>query len=81
LLVAAIVVGGCVSPVTPQATVPSTSAPPTAVPATNTAVPAATKAIGTTSTGDIPMGFTEEGLPYRGNPNAPVTLEEYSDFQ
>jgi len=27
------------------------------------------------------MGFTEEGLPYRGNPNASVTLLEYSDYQ
>lgn len=28
----------------------------------------------------IPVGFTEEGYPYRGDPNAPVTLEEYSDY-
>ncbi|MGA9349772.1 MAG: hypothetical protein WBW48_13340 [Anaerolineae bacterium] len=27
------------------------------------------------------MGFTEEGSPYRGNPNASVTLLEFSDFQ
>jgi hypothetical protein len=30
---------------------------------------------------EVPMGFTEEGLPYRGNPDAPVTLMEYSEFQ
>lgn len=27
------------------------------------------------------MGFTEEGAPYRGNPDAPITLLEYSEFQ
>jgi hypothetical protein len=29
----------------------------------------------------VPMGFTEDGLPYRGDPNAPVTLYEHSEFQ
>jgi protein-disulfide isomerase len=29
----------------------------------------------------IPVGFTSEGRPYRGNPEAPVLLEEFSDFQ
>jgi protein-disulfide isomerase len=28
----------------------------------------------------IPAGFTEKGYPYRGDPDAPVTLEEYSDY-
>jgi protein-disulfide isomerase len=31
--------------------------------------------------GDIPMGFTEEGHAYIGNLNAPVLIEEFSDFQ
>ena len=30
---------------------------------------------------EVPMGFTEEGSPYRGNPNAPVTLVEHTEFQ
>ena len=29
----------------------------------------------------IPVGFTAEGRPYRGNPDAPVTMETFSDFQ
>ncbi|MCA9918353.1 MAG: thioredoxin domain-containing protein [Anaerolineales bacterium] len=29
----------------------------------------------------IEVGFTNEGRPYRGNPNAPVIIEEFSDFQ
>lgn len=27
------------------------------------------------------VGFTDEGYPYRGSPDAPVTIYEYSDFQ
>lgn len=29
----------------------------------------------------IPVGFTVEGYPYRGSPDAPITMYEYSDFQ
>lgn len=29
----------------------------------------------------IPVGYTEEGRPYRGNPDAPVVMEAFSDFQ
>ncbi len=29
----------------------------------------------------IEVGFTAEGRPYRGSPNAPVLLEEFSDYQ
>jgi protein-disulfide isomerase len=28
----------------------------------------------------LPVGFTEDGLPYRGDPNAPIVIIEYSDF-
>lgn len=29
----------------------------------------------------IPVGFTEDGLPYRGSPDAPIVMLEYSDYQ
>ena len=29
----------------------------------------------------IPTGYTDEGYVYRGNPNAPITMYEYSDYQ
>jgi len=29
----------------------------------------------------IPVGFTPEGFPFRGDPNAPVTMFEYSDYE
>ena len=29
----------------------------------------------------IPVGFTPEGFPFRGDPNAPVTMVEYSDYE
>src|SRR5438132_10561199 len=28
----------------------------------------------------IPVGFTQQGYPYMGDADAPVTLEEFSDF-
>jgi protein-disulfide isomerase len=28
----------------------------------------------------LPVGFTEEGFPYRGDPDAPIVMIEYSDF-
>ncbi|UCC50176.1 MAG: DsbA family protein, partial [Anaerolineaceae bacterium] len=28
----------------------------------------------------LPVGFTEQGYPFRGDPNAPITLVEYSDY-
>ena len=29
----------------------------------------------------IPVGYTEEGYVFRGNPDAPITMYEYSDYQ
>lgn len=73
LLVAVLIAAGCSSPATPG---------PTTLPATDTPPPAATTSAVTPAPieGEVPMGFTEDGAPYRGDPNAPVTLLEYSDF-
>ena len=53
---------------------PTTQTAPTAtlLPPTSTPKPA---------NQGIQMGFTPEGWPYRGNPDAVVTLWEFSDFQ
>ena len=29
----------------------------------------------------VPVGFTEEGYPFRGDPNAAITIYEYSDYE
>jgi protein-disulfide isomerase len=34
-----------------------------------------------TDASGIEVGFTEDGHPYRGNPDAPVVMEEFSDYQ
>ncbi|HIQ06210.1 MAG TPA: hypothetical protein EYH31_11085, partial [Anaerolineae bacterium] len=60
---------------TPTRLAQTSLASPTRVPATK---PRPT-AVATQS--GIPVGFTEEGDPFRGDPNAPVTIIEYSDYQ
>jgi len=78
LLIAAVIVSAC----SPQATAePTATSAPTA---TDTPAPTATTEAlipPISGSGEVPMGFTEEGAPYRGDPNAPVTLLEYSEFQ
>ncbi len=34
-----------------------------------------------TDTNGLTVGFTAEGRPFRGNPDAPVLIEEFSDYQ
>lgn len=80
LLIAILAAAGCNQPNPTDA--PGTEQP-VDTPATQkpTATKAAPVATVEPEPGEIPMGFTEDGLPYRGDPNAPVTLYEYSDFQ
>ncbi|HID85920.1 MAG TPA: hypothetical protein EYP55_00900 [Anaerolineae bacterium] len=72
LLIAALVVAACGPKATP------TPLPPTEPPAPTATTKAPKPPV---SEGEVPMGFTEEGAPYRGDPDAPVTLVEYSDYQ
>jgi len=70
LLIAALIVAAC-----------SPTPAPTSLPPTDTPALTATTEATTTGESKVPMGFTEEGAPYQGNPDAPVTLVEYSEFQ
>ncbi len=66
---------GCSTPTTPAALLPTATPKPTPTP-----LPTATPVPSPTPAGAVPMGFTADGAPYRGNPNAPVTLIEYGEF-
>lgn len=48
---------------------------------TTTAVASASSLTATESYQGIPVGFTAEGYPFRGSPDAPITMYEYSDYQ
>jgi hypothetical protein len=69
LLIATLIVAAC-------------STKPTTTATTEVLTPVLTKTeVPTVSGNEVPVGFTEEGAPYRGNPDAPVTLVEHSEFQ
>jgi len=91
LLLALAGLSACAAPGAPESGAAPTAAIPFlgGTPADSAAAPTATNA----ATGDaapaptetdangIPVGFTAEGRPYRGQLDAPVTLEAFSDFQ
>ena len=67
-----------VAPTSP--TVVSTAATEPAVAAPATLAGTAAPPQGQGSYDGIPVGFTPEGYPYRGSPDAPVTVQEFSDY-
>lgn len=96
LLVVLAVLTGCSSVSLPPLTAPTVAedtAAPTAVaevePAATADEPAATADESAPTTPDVttgvhkgvPVGFTAEGFPFRGEPDAPITIREYSDFE
>ncbi len=95
LLIAVLAAAACSPKATSEPVAASTAPMPTDVPApmspTDTPAPTAMAQVPTptlnaakepaVSVGEVPVGFTDDGAPYRGDANAPVTLVEYSDFQ
>ncbi|MDQ3250175.1 MAG: DsbA family protein [Chloroflexota bacterium] len=73
------------TPVTTNATVTMAAAITATASLTPTTAP--TTSTGAAATGiqekykDLPVGFTSEGFAYRGNPDAPITMIEFSDYQ
>ena len=88
LLTTLVALAACAQPITLPGglTLPTAQAPVAAgaeeVITPTVAAPAAAQVpIPTETHNGIPVGFTPEGYPFRGDPNAPVTILEYSDFQ
>jgi protein-disulfide isomerase len=76
LLIAAVAIAACSPQATPKPAATLTKPPPTAA-----AVPTATTEVATPSPSEqVTVGFTADGSPFRGNPDAPVTMIEYSEF-
>jgi protein-disulfide isomerase len=81
LLVVALVVAACAGVTPTQAPASDTPAPAAQAtqPAAGGQTPSATTAPGQAL--DLPVGVDADGNFYRGDPNAPVKLVEWSDFQ
>jgi len=83
IVVAAIVLSngahGTPTPTISEATSVPTQAATQPAPATQAAT--AVSATAGSPNADVPMGIDANGDFYRGDPNAPVKLIEYSDFQ
>ncbi len=60
---------------------PESSTTDQAEPTKETNSPTIVSAVNLVDARGIEVGFTEDGRPYRGDPAAPVLIEEFSDFQ
>lgn len=77
MLVAALMLSSCAMP---MLTAEDTNSNTDAAQATDVPMEEPAEATGELYNG-IPTGYTEEGYVYRGNPDAPITMYEYSDYQ
>lgn len=71
-------------PVTPAGSTPEATAEAATEAADSSADTSAAPAVPPVASGEwegMPVGFTAEGYPFRGDPNAPITMIEYSDFE
>lgn len=80
LVIALLWLAGC-TPVGTDAVQPADAPPQDATEVATAPPPAELLPIPTETYNGIPVGFTTEGFPFRGDPNAPVTIVEYSDYE
>lgn len=96
LIVLTAILSGCIvppasaptgAPTAPTPTAPAVASSEVTTTTTAAAAPADNQAVAFAPAGslekykDIDVGFTVEGYPFRGSPDAPVMMVEYSDFQ
>ncbi|MBX2996952.1 MAG: thioredoxin domain-containing protein [Caldilineaceae bacterium] len=73
VLMALLVISACTMPTLPVPVAPVVEEDSTPVAAAEPAPAAIYEG--------MPVGFTAEGFPYRGNPDAPITVYEFSDYE
>ena len=67
-------------PASPTATAGATATTAATEPATAAAAPSSAPVVASETYKDLPVGFTAEGYPFRGSPDAPIVVYEYSDY-